>query len=163
MSNAETKQGKRRMPLYLLGAAVLLVPLALLGILVATVDDWSRDLTQNYAETSPDAADPALRPIEIAGPPDELTAAVARAVARLPRWVQGSQEVSGDATVLRLVRTTPLMRFQDDITVRVRPSARGSRLEASSKSRVGKGDLGQNPRNLRELLTAVREELRGQQ
>jgi uncharacterized protein (DUF1499 family) len=57
---------------------------------------------------------------------------------------------------LHFVRTTPLMRYKDDIRVRIVPAASGSRVSAESRSRIGRGDLGQNPRNLRELLAAVR-------
>jgi uncharacterized protein (DUF1499 family) len=48
------------------------------------------------------------------------------------------------------------MKYRDDIRVQIEPAAEGTRLSAESRSRVGKGDLGQNPRNLRELLDKVR-------
>ena len=41
------------------------------------------------------------------------------------------------------------------MTARVYPDPDGARLELTSASRLGKGDLGQNPRNLEELLRAV--------
>ncbi|MFK8111816.1 MAG: DUF1499 domain-containing protein [Rubripirellula sp.] len=33
-----------------------------------------------------------------------------------------------------------------------------TRVEAQSQSRVGKGDLGQNPRNLKEIMSELRGE-----
>lgn len=58
-----------------------------------------------------------------------------------------------------LTRTTPLLRFTDDIEVFLSVSFEGTRIEIKSQSRVGKGDLGQNPRNIRELNRALREQL----
>ncbi|MFM9066415.1 MAG: DUF1499 domain-containing protein [Planctomycetota bacterium] len=74
--------------------------------------------------------------------------------------------------VIRLTRSTKLFRFVDDVTVRIEPLTPDStdaaaapdrqqespqvRLQAESKSRVGRGDLGQNPRNIRELLDSLR-------
>ncbi|MCA9261692.1 MAG: hypothetical protein KDA61_20885, partial [Planctomycetales bacterium] len=45
---------------------VLLALLALVGSVAWQVDDWSRDLSTNWARTSPHAADPALQPLEVA-------------------------------------------------------------------------------------------------
>ena len=56
---------------------------------------------------------------------------------------------------VRAVRKTRLFGFEDDVTARVCPDPDGARLELTSASRLGKGDLGQNPRNLAELLRAV--------
>ena len=44
------------------------------------------------------------------------------------------------------------MRFTDDIVVVLRTEGDLTRVQAQSQSRVGKGDLGQNPRNLKELV-----------
>ena len=60
---------------------------------------------------------------------------------------------------MRAVRETRLFRFADDVTARVAPYPDGARLELTSASRLGKGDLGQNPRNLTELLRAVDREV----
>ncbi len=79
----------------------------------------------------------------------------------LPKWRLESRRDEGGSIKLHFVRTTGIMRYQDDIHVVIAPLAVGSRLNANSRSRVGKGDLGQNPRNLRELLGAVRKELGG--
>ena len=56
---------------------------------------------------------------------------------------------------MRAVRKTRLFRFRDDVTARVYPDPDGARLDITSASRLGKGDLGQNPRNIEELLRAV--------
>lgn len=92
-----------------------------------------------------------------AGEPRYTLDAATRAVSKLPNWSVVYQE----GNVLHAVRTTRLLRFKDDITVEAHPGARPdhSRLEIYSASRLGKGDLGQNPRNLRELAGALEKEL----
>ena len=72
------------------------------------------------------------------------------------RWTLAAEETEGTATVLRFVRTSRLFRFKDDVTVRIDEQADGCLITAVSRSRLGKGDLGQNRRNLRVLLNAVR-------
>jgi uncharacterized protein (DUF1499 family) len=83
--------------------------------------------------------------------PVRLLSAVRRAVEGLPRWRLATSE--GDE--VRAVRKTRLFGFRDDVTARVYSDPDGARLELTSASRLGKGDLGQNPRNLEELLRAV--------
>jgi uncharacterized protein (DUF1499 family) len=43
----------------------------------------------------------------------------------------------------------------DDVHVRLIADGVNTRVEAKSQSRVGVGDLGQNPRNLRQLTNAL--------
>ncbi len=58
------------------------------------------------------------------------------------------------------IRTTRLLRFKDDITLRVLPDGEGwFRVHIRSKSRVGKADFGQNARNIRELQAALSQRL----
>lgn len=87
--------------------------------------------------------------------PEKLESAVKEAVEKLPRWTLLS---SGDGE-LHAVRRTRFFRFEDDVTARI--AGRGSHSEVAfeSASRVGKSDLGQNSRNLRELLEAIDREL----
>lgn len=155
----------RRMTLFSAIVAVLVGLLALLLIvLVMTVDDWSRDLTTNHAETSPAAADPQLRPIVAEQSPADLADLVESVAEQLPNWSLQERQ-AGETIVLKLVRTTPMFRFRDDITVRIAPgeTGTGALLSAESQSRVGRGDLGQNPRNLKALLDPLRERLKREQ
>jgi len=135
---------------------VLAFVLVVGGVLLVLVEDWSRDLTQNSAETSDTAEDTLERPLLLHRSVPDSAELVEHAVHTLVRWEITGREPDGDAVVLHLVRTTPLWRFKDDITVRVETVAEGTRISAKSQSRVGKGDLGQNPRNLRELFEALR-------
>jgi uncharacterized protein (DUF1499 family) len=45
---------------------------------------------------------------------------------------------------IEAIDTTPFFRFKDDVVVRVRPTASGSRVDVRSRSRVGLSDLGKN-------------------
>ena len=84
--------------------------------------------------------------------PGHLLPIVRRAVEGLPRW---SLEASERSAVRGAARTTRLFQFREDVTAKVYPDPDVTQLEITSASRLGKGDLGQNPRNIEELLRAV--------
>ncbi len=130
-----------------------------LVVVLLQVDDLGRDFTTNVAETSWSAVDPALRPIAIELSTEGVVTAVKEVVTTLPRWTIVGEERDGGLAVLRFVRTSGLFRFKDDITVLVEDERSHRVVSATSRSRVGKGDLGQNPRNLRALMGAVRQRL----
>ena len=52
--------------------------------------------------------------------------------------------------------TTFWFGFKDDIVVRVAPTARGSRIDVRSVSRVGRSDVGANAKRIREFLKIIR-------
>jgi hypothetical protein len=54
------------------------------------------------------------------------------------------------------VAVTRLLRFRDDITIRVRPAAGGSRLDVRSRSRLGRDDLGANAARIRRFFADLR-------
>jgi uncharacterized protein (DUF1499 family) len=114
-----------------------------------------RWLTRNWADT--DAGDDAtLAPPELPVPPEAAVHRLRSAVLHLPRWrIEASDLQAG---TLHAVRATRLFGFRDDIHVRLEPVAGGTRVHARSASRVGKGDFGQNRRNLLELFAALRKE-----
>lgn len=137
-------------------AVVLSIGIISVAIISLYVEDWSRDFTQNTASTSddPKAALPAFHSDL---PPAELANHTIAVAGKLPGWHLAKLDEGQGNVTLRFVRTTRLMRFKDDITVVIQPEDGGSILRADSKSRLGKGDLGQNPRNLRELLAGLKE------
>lgn len=142
---------------------IVLVCLALVPVLILLwqVEDWSRDLSSNRAETSIAATKESLRPITSAKSVKDLADLVGQTAGSLPGWqVTGKEELEGGLTI-KMVRTTRLMCFKDDIQVRIEQLPSGEcRINARSQSRVGKADFGQNPRNLAELLDKVRAGLR---
>lgn len=105
--------------------------------------------TKNWADTD-ESGEPSLAPLELAIPPSDALTQVEAVVRALPRW--RVETINSQAGTLTATRTTRLLRFVDDVTIRLEPTATGTRLHARSQSRVGKGDLGQNRRNLRELF-----------
>lgn len=141
----------------------------LVGVAIVTlyifslIDDWGRDLTTNFAQTDPLSTD--LRPIELPLPPDRAATLVRQAAESLRGWQVADaapRDLGGGAIEWHFVRTTLLMRYKDDVHARIEPSASGESVTVHlrSRSRIGKGDLGQNPRNLRELLGAIERSLR---
>jgi uncharacterized protein (DUF1499 family) len=121
------------------------------------VDDWSRDLTTNTAWT--DEASQTLKPLRVAKSPELVKADLLRVVDSMSNWrvADGGEDggvADGGSLKVHLVRTTTIMRFKDDIWVTLMPGdSEGSTVvQVRSQSRLGRGDLGQNPRNIRELL-----------
>lgn len=95
---------------------------------------------------------PDIQPLTLAVPPAAAFAASA-AAARNAGWQIVAAD--GDAGRIEAIATTRMMRFKDDIVVRIRPAGGGSRVDVRSKSRVGVGDLGTNARRIRAFLAAV--------
>ena len=120
------------------------------------IDDWRRDPFCNWAETTPDAKDPRLRPLVVPADPSSVLLLVQHAAEHLPGWRLVDTAIDSDWTAVRLERQTRLFRFTDDVTVRLRRVEDGTEVSARSKSRIGKSDLGQNPRNIHELFEAIR-------
>jgi uncharacterized protein (DUF1499 family) len=120
------------------------------------VEDWGRDLKVNRAQSIEEADDVALRPMNLDGNVAQTVDLVQTVASKLPRWRWiETREVEQAGAELHFTRTTALFRFVDDIYVTISPDATGSRITLVSQSRVGKGDLGQNPRNIRELISAL--------
>lgn len=89
----------------------------------------------------------------------ELARAVEEAVRELPGW----SLAASSETEVRGSRKTRLLGFTDDVTVRLTPSPSGAhtntQAEFRSASRLGLWDLGQNQRNLDELIAEIHRKL----
>jgi uncharacterized protein (DUF1499 family) len=108
--------------------------------------------TKNWANThEPTHRD--LTPLVLPLPPDKAVERVKAAVGQLPNWKIESDPADGE---LHLTRRTRVMGFVDDVKLRFLPAGPGTLIHAESRSRVGKGDLGQNRRNILELWAAIR-------
>jgi uncharacterized protein (DUF1499 family) len=55
---------------------------------------------------------------------------------------------------IEAIDTTPFFRFKDDVVIRIRPDARGSRIDLRSHSRIGLTDLGKNASRIMNFLRA---------
>lgn len=111
-----------------------------------------RALTRNTAETDPRAPDPRLRGRTYAIPFEKVwRAALELADGGLPRWrVVASDDEEG---TIHAESPTLVFRFVDDVHVHVRLDENGqTRVDLRSASRVGKGDLGRNPRTIGRFL-----------
>ncbi|QDV33374.1 DUF1499 domain-containing protein [Tautonia plasticadhaerens] len=110
---------------------------------------WFDGLRRNRAELRVDATDPDLRPFAVSLAPIHAVTWARGVIAGWPRWtVVAAYE---DRGMIHATHTTRLWRFTDDVHLAFEPDSRGSLVSARSQSRVGKGDLGQNARNLKEL------------
>lgn len=120
------------------------------------VDNWRRDLSQNRAETSLDAEDPRLKSLILDENPDLAAHRIKEVADKLDQWSFISKSNDDDCQILKLTRTSTLFRFVDDVTVTICPRESGSKVDAVSQSRIGRGDLGQNPRNIDQLFRSIR-------
>lgn len=149
---------------------LLLTPIALLALLVLMAGGFQgflRGLTTNVAVTSPEADDSALRPLETSKSTDAIEAAITNLSQSSRQWSLAetvkplpadsplrqaiAQENLDRLPTWHLVHASGLIGFRDDVWVIAQPIEQRHRLLAHSESRLGKGDLGQNPRNLRAL------------
>lgn len=105
----------------------------------------------NVAVSSDTATDPRLKPRAYPLQPVEVAHALVDAIDSLPRW----EVIAGRDGVIWATRRTPVFRFVDDIYLLLVPGHDSTVVYARSASRVGKGDLGQNRRNLAELWPAL--------
>lgn len=146
MPDEDPAPRRKKLLLVLLVLLVLVPALAV----VLQVDDWSRDLTQNTAATGSNAPE-GLRPLESSLSAADCVELIKAAAAGLPRWELATE----NGPTLNFVRSSGLFGFKDDIGVRVEDAGEKRRIHATSASRLGKADFGQNPRNLRLLLSAI--------
>jgi len=112
--------------------------------------------TPNY--DGPDAAVqqrrayPDIVPLTLPASPADVLARADRAARALGWTVVATDPLDGR---LEATATTFWFRFVDDVVIRIRPEAAGSRLDIRSKSRVGRGDLGANARRIRAFVAEV--------
>jgi uncharacterized protein (DUF1499 family) len=97
---------------------------------------------------------PDINPLDLSMPPKDAFLK-AEAVAKALGW----QVVESDPETgsLEATDTTFWLGFKDDIVVRVRPRAEGSRIDVRSASRVGMSDLGKNAARIRRFLSRLKD------
>ncbi|MFG1690665.1 DUF1499 domain-containing protein [Gemmatimonadota bacterium] len=109
-------------------------------------------LTENRVETDPHSEDHRLRGRTYAIPFDRVWKAALRlAAAELRGWrVTHADDESG---VIQAESKTLVLRFVDDVQIDVTLDENGqTRVDLTSASRVGKGDLGKNARRVGKFL-----------
>lgn len=126
------------------------------------IDNLIRGLTMNVASISPHAKDPGLRTLVADADQNTVVQAVTAWADAEPLWQIVDTDVNSDTARITMVRTTRVLRFKDDVIVTLSTNDDGeTQMNATSQSRIGKGDLGQNARNLRKLQSGVSDILRG--
>ena len=107
----------------------------------------------NIVETGRTPEYPDITPRTFQASPERVFDAAMHAVNRLPRWgVISYDEKKGE---IRVEATTRMLRFVDDVTIRVESNGEGATVNVRSASRVGKSDFGQNARNIRAFLSEL--------
>jgi uncharacterized protein (DUF1499 family) len=96
---------------------------------------------------------PDIVPLELALPAPRAYER-ALAAARDMGWIIVSAE-SAEGRI-EATATTPFFGFRDDVVVRVAPTAKGSRIDVRSVSRIGRSDLGANARRVETYLDKLK-------
>lgn len=110
-----------------------------------------RALTENRTETHPRHEDPTLRGRTYAVPFERVWRASLQIASDRWGWtVRRTDDVAG---VIEIEAKTPLFRFVDDVEIRIGLDQDAqTRVDATSASRVGRGDLGTNARRIRRFF-----------
>jgi len=112
-------------------------------------------LRSNAVQTAPDDPDPRLRGRTYAIPFDQVwEAALALAKGGLRGWkLEKADDYDG---VIHATATTLVMRAIDDVAISISLDANGqTRVDMSSRSRKGVGDLGTNARRVAHFCRAL--------
>jgi uncharacterized protein (DUF1499 family) len=96
---------------------------------------------------------PDVQPLTLPVPPAQAFDR-ALAAARAMGWE--IVDAAADQGRVEATATTFWFGFKDDVVVRVRPDASGSRIDVRSLSRVGRSDLGANAQRIRTYLDRLR-------
>lgn len=124
-----------------------------LGV-VAVLKIWP---TINVVETGKTPEYPDVVPRQYPASKDRVFEAAVQTVGRMPRWtLVSSRPEHGE---IRAEATTRLFRFVDDVTIRCVEQNGVTAVNVRSASRVGRGDLGQNARNIRALFDVLDRQL----
>jgi uncharacterized protein (DUF1499 family) len=147
-----TSRLKKRKLLLLLGG-VCLLPVVVIAMLNPT----------NFAETRPDHSDPQLRTRIYRAAPDEVASAVREIAPQLRTYgrswrvtpVLSGLRAIGSRDAITVTCEVPVLFFTDDLKVTIREQNKGAQVDVESRSRVGRGDFGENRRHIIQLLHAI--------
>jgi len=112
----------------------------------------------NVVETGRTPEYPDILPRRYEAEVEQVFDAALHAVNQLPRWALVSyQPESGE---IRAEARTRLFRFVDDVHIRVVSEGNAAVVLVRSASRIGRGDFGQNARNIRVLFEEIDRQMR---
>ncbi|MEW6325271.1 MAG: DUF1499 domain-containing protein [Nitrospirota bacterium] len=95
---------------------------------------------------------PDLQPLPLPQPPEAAFTAALDVARRIGWEIVAAEPAEGR---IEATDTTFWFGFTDDIVVRIRPAAEGSRIDVRSVSRVGRSDVGTNARRIRAYLKTL--------
>lgn len=107
----------------------------------------------NVVETGRTPEYPDVQPRQYSASRAQVFDAALHAVNRLPRWALVSYQA--ETGEIRAEATTLVLRFVDDVAIRVMEQGSGTVVSVRSSSRVGRSDFGQNARNIRAFLAEL--------
>jgi len=116
--------------------------------------------TINDVETGKTPEYPDLQPRSYAQGEDAVLKAARAALDKLDRYTFVAAGSGPGGSEIQAVHQTRLLHFKDDVTIRVKRQGGATRVSIRSHSRVGKGDLGQNARTIRELQAEMDAQLK---
>lgn len=111
----------------------------------------------NIVETGKTAEYPDIQPLRFPLSKERVVDGALHAVNQLPNWSLSSYDV--DRGEVRAEASTSLLRFVDDVVIRVLEESSDVKVEVRSASRVGRGDFGQNARNIRKFFEELKKQL----
>jgi hypothetical protein len=117
----------------------------------------------NFAETRHDHSDPQLRTRVYRVAPSLVASTVAEIVPRLRTYGRPWRIVSptpltpqNTMQVVDNIRCeVPVLFFTDDLTITIREQNEQTHVDVESRSRVGRGDFGENRRHIIQVLHAL--------
>jgi uncharacterized protein (DUF1499 family) len=112
-------------------------------------------ITENRLETSKNHSDATLWPRHYAV--SGIFKMAINIIEGWPHWRIVSQDPK--TGIIRAERKTRLLRFIDDVEIQIVTNGE-TEVHVRSQSRIGKGDFGQNKRNVREFLMALDKRVR---
>lgn len=92
---------------------------------------------------------PEIGPLTLAVPPDAAFEKANDVAIDMGWRIRAAEPAQGR---IEAVATTPMLRFKDDVVVRLRPESGGTRVDMRSRSRIGSHDFGANAKRIREFL-----------
>jgi uncharacterized protein (DUF1499 family) len=107
----------------------------------------------NVVETGNTPEYPDIQPKSYQAGKTRVFDAAQRAVGLLPRWTPVSAHP--ERGELRAEARTRLLRFTDDVVIRVAEENGRTVVNVRSASRIGKSDFGQNARNVRAFFSEL--------
>jgi len=98
---------------------------------------------------------PEVQHAVIPRPPADAFPSVLRQAQQQKGWEVTYEDAN--AGIIECVATTKLLKFRDDVIIRLRPEGEGkTRVDMRSKSREGRSDIGANAKRIREFLALMR-------